>query len=82
MATDPFASDEAREAYKEALENAFEASRHLTNFLHSAVKGGEAVDPCANLLAAADALKDAEAAWVRFARLCEPSKDWEQVTLQ
>jgi hypothetical protein len=82
MATDPFPNEEAREAYKEALERAFKAKLHLMNFLHSAMKGGEAVDPYANMLAAADELKNAEAAWILFARLSEPEKDWEPVTLQ
>jgi SRSO17 transposase len=80
--SDPFASDEAREAYKEALERAFQASRFLTDFLYGATKGGAAVDPYAYLLAAADEMKDAEAAWILFARLSEPQKDWEPVTLQ
>ncbi|GLI92997.1 hypothetical protein LMG27198_19890 [Methylocystis echinoides] len=79
MATDPFESDAAREAYREAIESSFEASRALTDFLHLALKG-EPVTPAAAIKAAAEAVKDAEAAWSLFARVSEPEQKAERPT--
>ncbi|WP_292534070.1 hypothetical protein [Methylocystis sp.] len=69
----PFESDEAKEAFKQALRSAFAANRALLDFTESVLHDNPIVEPLDTIQKAAAAARDAEAAWAYFLRLSHKS---------
>jgi hypothetical protein len=60
LMTDPFETEESKEAYREAMRLPLEANHLLLDFLHQAMCAGEPYEPAATLRNAASALGCAE----------------------
>ncbi len=77
---DPFETEEAGEAFKLACRHALEANHLLLDFLHAVMSAGEPTAPLAAVQAAVAEVKQAEAAWMLFARLSAPEQGQGQAS--
>lgn len=69
----PFESDEAKQAFRQALRSAFAANRALLDFFENVLHDNPLMEPLDRVQKAAAAARDAEAAWAYFLRLSHKS---------